>query len=186
MSKHERRVQKHQLKKQQMQVESKTFAQKAKSVNAIKLAVAAIAILAVAFLAFGWFSSLGGAPSIQVTPARASLGKVSVAGGTMETVFSLSNTGASDLVLTGIVTSCMCTSAILVVDGVESPRFGMHEGNPGWQQAIKPGQEAELKVFYDPKVHPEMRGAVTRTISITNNDPLFGVKTVSITAEQVD
>ena len=144
-----------------------------------------VAVLAVAIFSAYWFFSLPNAPSMQINPERINLGNVSVAAGTKSVSFSLLNAGKSDLVITGMVTSCMCTSAILAVDGQESPRFGMHEKPSGWQQSIKPGQTATLNVYYDPTVHPDLRGAVTRTISISSNDPLFSTKKITIAVNQV-
>ncbi len=186
LSKHERRLAKHLAKKQMLEKVSRKRDKAAQGDKVLKIAIAAVAAVAIAFVAFNWFFSLGSAPSIQITPGQLNLGNVSQRAGIKTASFSLANAGKSDLVLTGMVTSCMCTSAVLLFDGTESPRFDMHTSNSGWSQAIKPGETAELKVYYDPNVHPELRGAVTRTISISSNDPLFAIKTVSIVANQVD
>ncbi len=182
MTKHERRMAKHLLKKELHATESK------KSSLTITITrkhlLIFLGLAAAAFAAY-WLLVLPDAPSIQVSPEGMNLGNVSVAAGTKNVSFSLSNAGKTDLIITGMVTSCMCTSASLTADGQESPRFGMHDNASGWQQAIKPGQTAILNVYYDPTVHPELRGTVTRTISISSNDPLFSTKKITITANQV-
>jgi hypothetical protein len=173
---------KHLLKKEQRMPETK---KSSLSITLTYKHLAIFLVLAAAAFAAYWLFVLPDAPSIQVSPEGMNLGNVSVASGTKNVSFSLSNAGKSDLIIAGMVTSCMCTSASLTVDGQESPRFGMHDNASGWQQAIKPGQAATLNVYYDPTVHPELRGPVTRTISISSNDPLFSTKKITITANQV-
>ncbi len=127
---------------------------------------------------------------IAIEPSLSDLGDVSVAGGETSTSFIVRNDGKSDLAITGMESSCGCTTATLVLDGVESPRFGMPghglETPKGWSAVIAPGQTAELKVYYDPTVHPDLRGPVTRTVTVFSDDPVnFGEK-VRIEANQVD
>jgi hypothetical protein len=127
---------------------------------------------------------------IAVEPLLSDLGDVSVAAGETSTSFTVRNDGKSDLIITGMESSCGCTTVTLVLDGVESPRFGMpghgSEMPKGWSAVLAPGKTAELKVYYDPTVHPELRGSVTRTVTVFSDDPVnFGEK-VRIEANQVD
>jgi len=127
-------------------------------------------------------------PVIEITPVYHDFGDVSLAGGKVKTVMTIKNTGGSDLVIKDMETSCGCTSASITKDGVEGPVFGMRmHGNPtGWSVTLKPGETALLNVYYDPRVHPDLRGAVTRTISIYSNDPVDFKKDVRIEVNQVD
>ena len=89
------------------------------------------------------------------------------------------------MVIDGIVTSCMCTTANIIVDGEESPTFGMHAKPSSWKQVIKPGEEARLKINYDPNAHPELRGSVTRVITLSSNDPQYPKKDIKVYLNQV-
>ncbi len=114
-----------------------------------------------------------GLPRVVVAPRVRDLGEVSVQGGTITTLFFVRNAGEGKLVITDMETSCMCTEAALIMDGVEGPRLGMrgHGPRPVWSAELAPGQEATLKVYYDPTVHEELRGPVTRVVRIHTNDP---------------
>ena len=84
--------------------------------------------------------------------------------------FKFENTGKSNLEITDIITSCMCTIARVIINGQKSPEFGMH-GGPKWIGEIAPGQSGTIEVVFDPDFHKGVKGAVTRTISFTTNDP---------------
>jgi hypothetical protein len=86
-------------------------------------------------------------------------------------------------------TSCSCTTASVVYNGIEGPYFNMrdHGTNPkDWSVEINPGDSAQLKVLYDPRVHPDARGAVTRIVTLFTNDPRKGVEEVYAQLNQVD
>jgi hypothetical protein len=131
----------------------------------------------------------GGAPAISITPAVADLGDVSMSKGTVNTLFTIKNTGTGDLVIRNMETSCMCTQAAVVMGGQEGPRFGM----PGmsspppadWSATIKAGQEVPLKVYYDPTVHGDLHGPVTRVVRVYSNDPKQPHVDVTIELNQV-
>ncbi len=129
-------------------------------------------------------------PQINVFPVSADLGNVSVRGGVIETIFHIKNEGKKELVITNLATSCGCTTASLVVNGVEGPRFGMDMGEGSgpadWSARLAPGETAILKVYYDPTVHPDLRGYIIREVYIYSNDPIDPVATVRIRLNQVD
>lgn len=83
--------------------------------------------------------------------------------------FTISNTGASDLVLQGVSTSCDCTYAYITVGGEKSPRFIMHDKS-SWRGVVPPGQSAEVEVVYEPAIMPVF-GPVSRMVTVTTNDP---------------
>ena len=129
------------------------------------------------------------APKIEIEPSTFNFGSVSQAKGTVSTTMSIFNRGNEPLVLKNIDTSCGCTSASIVYKGVEGPRFSMamHGTNPkDWKQVIPPGDSAELKIYYNPNVHKDMRGSVRRSVSVYSNDPRNKVKEVVINANQID
>lgn len=84
-------------------------------------------------------------------------------------IFTVTNNGQQDLVLSRVSTSCDCTYAYIEVAGETSPQFTMH-GDTRWSAALETGESARVRVVYEPAIMP-VRGAVTRTVSVTSNDP---------------
>ena len=129
-------------------------------------------------------------PKILVTPAVYDFGDVSISKGKVSTTMTVKNNGKTDLVIENIETSCMCTTAVLINNGAESPLYSMNmnDGNhpTGWKGTIPPGEEAALRVSYDPTMHSDQRGPLTRTITIYSNDPVDPQKEARIDANQVD
>lgn len=186
LTKHERRTLKLQMGREQRK---KALLQEEQKAKMKKIAFMALIIIVAGILVlfvFNWYNSLGDAPRIQLIPESYDFGQVTQAKGTVSAPLSVKNEGKSDLIINNIVSSCGCTTAVLIVDGIESPVFGMHSNYPGWSQKLLPGQTAELRVMYDPNVHRELRGVVTRTLTIHSNDPLNSSKKLTISAYQVD
>ncbi|MDP3995768.1 MAG: DUF1573 domain-containing protein, partial [bacterium] len=130
-------------------------------------------------------------PVISLSPSSFDFGDVSQKEGVAATLFIVKNEGEKDLVIDRLETSCGCTSASIVFQGEEGPTFNMpgHDINEqieGWQVVIAPGDEAQLKVYYDPDVHEDFRGPAIRTISIFSNDSLDFEKKVTVELNQVD
>ncbi len=129
------------------------------------------------------------APRIATTETKKDLGIVSQKSGIVSTEFIIRNDGKSDLVIDKLSSSCGCTSGSLIYQGKEGPRFymaghGQEEPDAAWQVAIAPGDEAKVKVYYDPSIHPDLTGAVTRTVSVHSNDPIDFETKLTITLEQ--
>lgn len=129
------------------------------------------------------------APKITISGIKKNLGTISQQDGIVTTEFSLKNEGKSDLVIDKLSSSCGCTSASLVYQGTEGPRFymaghGYEEQDNNWKASVVPGDEATVKVYYDPTVHPDLTGSVTRTISVHSNDPVDFETKLTITLEQ--
>ena len=126
-------------------------------------------------------------PIISLTPDSYNFGDVSQRKGVTETFFEIKNEGKSDLIINKLETSCGCTSASIVYQGKEGPKFGMDMGQkiPKWQISIPPGQTAKLKVYYDPNFHKNFRGPAVREISVFSNDSVDFVKKVQIEFEQI-
>jgi len=79
-------------------------------------------------------------------------GKITKEGGVVSTEFKIKNSGEGELKLSGIVTSCSCTSA--KID----------------KEVLKAGEEATLTAYFDPNVHEEPEGRFSRSIYIKTND----------------
>ena len=127
-------------------------------------------------------------PIINIEPDAYDFGDVSVAKGVVSTIMTMRNGGNDDLIINNIDSSCMCTTASIISNGVEGPRFGMSmHGNPkGWSVTIPPGKEAQLKIYYDPTVHPDIVGQhLVRIISVFSNDPVNFEKKIRVDIDQV-
>jgi hypothetical protein len=129
------------------------------------------------------------APKIEMNEVDRDLGIVSQKLGVVSTDFEFENAGKSDLVIKQLSSSCGCTSAAIFYEGKVGPTFTMaghgKENPTDWEVAIKPGDSAILRVFYDPSTHGDFTGAVTRTVSVFSNDPVEFETKVIITLEQV-
>ena len=128
-------------------------------------------------------------PIISIEPSVYDFGAVSQSKGVVSALFEIRNNVNSELIISKIDTSCMCTTASIINDGEEGPVFGMgmHGNNPtGWSTIIKPGRTAQLKVYYDPNAHGKFSGLVTRAIDVFSNDPVNFQKQVKIELNQVE
>ena len=129
------------------------------------------------------------APKIVTSKIKKDLGSVSLKKGVVTTEFVIKNEGKSDLVIDKLSTSCGCTSGSLIYQGTEGPRFymaghGQETPDPNWKVAVSPGDEAIVKVYYDPTVHPDLIGPVTREVSVHSNDPVDFETKLTITLNQ--
>ncbi len=131
-------------------------------------------------------------PRIEFIKSSYDFGEISQSEGIVSTEVRFVNSGKSDLVIDKLSSSCGCTSGAIVYKGKEGPSFtmpGHGKKNPeNWSVSITPGDEAILKIYYDPNAHGKQDKAVlpiTRTVSVFSNDPVnFEVKT-KIELEQI-
>jgi rhodanese-related sulfurtransferase len=128
-------------------------------------------------------------PEIAIEPLKYDFGKLSISKGKVETSFIIRNKGNADLIIDNIKTSCGCTVASLkTADGKKTPEFSIKgKSEPNWQISILPGAEVELVVSFDPNYHPPKKFPtyVTRTITISSNDPIESKKIIKIRAHLV-
>lgn len=98
-------------------------------------------------------------------------GTISMADGNVSTVFTVTNATDTDMLLSTVVTSCMCTTAYIEYAGKEKGPFGMPgHGGPVAKanEVIKAGESVGIKVVYDPNAHgPAGVGPVDRYIDLT-------------------
>lgn len=101
---------------------------------------------------------------LTVAPETFDFGTISMAKGNVETKFTLKNDGEEPLIITDVVTSCMCTTA-----EIDGKIFGMHVSSAaGIEMPAKSSKE--MKVTFDPNAHgPTATGPITRTIDIRTN-----------------
>ena len=103
------------------------------------------------------------APTIYFPEAQHDFGKVNE-GDKVDYTFSFANKGTSVLTIKDIKTSCGCTAALVSQDN------------------INPGQEGTLKVELDTK---NRSGKMSRTVTISSNDPKDPSKILTIYADVV-
>lgn len=167
----------------------KTRKQKTKKIIGIAL-VAMLAILLTGKMASAfieWRKESQNRPSgegaIEINNPEYDAGDVRMSGGLITHAFEVKNTGKGYLKISGIWTSCHCTTAMLKVDGKESPKFGMDRSPSSWSQEIAPGQTGQLEVIFDPAYHGHQgMGAIVREIYLSTNDPKNKTAKVSLIA----
>ncbi len=175
---------KRQLKKEQKRLKKRKEIRR-KRLTKWSFILGTIVLLTGGFFLFKYIKAkrYENASRIQLTPELYNFGKISASKGKVETRFRVENIGASSLIISGMETSCACTTAVLKDEDQESPVFGMH-GNPtDWSTNIESGEESELTVIFDPNFHQNTFGPVTRTISIFSNDPWKSKIEITILAD---
>jgi len=126
---------------------------------------------------------------ISLNESKKDLGVVRQSEGVKTTEFTIKNDGKSELIIDKLISSCGCTSGTVVYKGEEGPRFympghGHDTPDENWNVKIAPGEEAYVKVYYDPNVHKDLVGPVTRTITVHSNDPVNPDAKLTIVLDQ--
>jgi len=149
--------------------------------NNIKETLVIVGITILAFAGIVWVAT----PSAK-TPAEASIsqsastvftgaetkfdfGTISMAAGKVTHLFKFKNTSADAVVITTTYTSCMCTAATLIIDGVRKGPFGMlgHGFLPKLNESVAGGAEIQVEVVFDPAAHgPAGIGPIARTVTV--------------------
>ncbi|MBI2630907.1 DUF1573 domain-containing protein [Candidatus Nomurabacteria bacterium] len=109
-------------------------------------------------------------------------GRISMKDGNVSKIFKVTNRGNTDVNLTNVSTSCMCTAAyILRDDGSKLGPFGMpgHGGTGGMPghgnskagEIITAGESRNIEVVYDPNAHgPAGVGLIDRFIYLEDEN----------------
>ena len=92
-------------------------------------------------------------PIVEIEKAEYDFGEVERKGGSVSTEFIIRNTGGANLAIGDIVTSCGCTTADIS------------------SKIIPAGENAKLKVYFDPDFHKEPLGRLTRSVFVSTDDP---------------
>jgi hypothetical protein len=122
-------------------------------------------------------------PKIRIIPGSHDLD--SIAQISVNRTFKIENVGDKPLNITGISTSCGCTSALLFINGETSPRFGRNNNPIDWMGEIDVGKSADLIVTYDAGLHPDS-GHIKRVIFIKSNDHSLSEARITLTAFVVE
>jgi len=98
---------------------------------------------------------------------------ISMANGKVTHDFIFKNTDATDITINKMFTSCMCTRAVLIVNGKEDGPFGMPGMGflPSVSETITPGAEGTIRVTFDPNAHgPAGVGTIDRVVTAQTDD----------------
>jgi len=118
-------------------------------------------------------SAGGGKSSLVATETFYDFGKISMKDGLVNYIFKISNPTDKDILLSTVLTSCMCTVAYIESPTGEKGPFGMPGMGhiPPANEIIKAGERRDIKVVYDPNAHgPAGVGPVDRVIDLTEAD----------------
>jgi len=137
------------------------------------IGIAAIAVVAVVAIGASQDKNAYRTPIIQAASALTTeessfdFGRISMAAGRVSREIKIKNTNDIPVTATRLSTSCMCTTAELTYQGKRDGPFGMpgHGFIPGIETVIQPGDEAIIKVTFDPSAHgPAGVGAIKRDV----------------------
>lgn len=109
--------------------------------------------------------------NLEASPSgMMNLGNVSYSGGIVSKSFDIENTSDQDITLRKITTSCMCTTAKLIINGKETKFYGMEMNgdlNPLLDYKLPAGANARAVFDFDPAAHgPAGTGSFERTITL--------------------
>lgn len=182
------RTEKRKLEREKKQAERKRARQKKQIRRWGTIGLTVALLLVIGYVIFVYKPWASGKGVLRIAKSEYDFGIVSVAEGVKEAKILLINIGEGGLTITALDSSCGCTSASVVNNEVEGPRFSMagHGGNrKDWSTVIKPGEQAFLKVYYNPATHPKVRGSVTRIVTVYSDDPSNPKQQIRIKVYQI-
>lgn len=110
--------------------------------------------------------------SLTISEAFYDFGTISMQNGDVQREFTITNPTPEDVLLSSLVTSCMCTTSFIVMpDGTAKGPFGM----PGHGRTVPPanetilaGESRTIRVVFDPNAHgPAGVGRIERVVTMT-------------------
>jgi hypothetical protein len=182
------RTRRRELKKKQKQAAKKRATRKKQIRRWSIIGLAVLLPLAIVYALFFYKQDASNRGTLRAAKLEHNFGMVSARDGIKEAKIPLINIGEGVLKITGLDSSCGCTTASIVSNGREGPRFYMagHGKNPkDWSTVIKPGEQAFLKVYYNPAVHPKTRGSVTRIVTVYSDDQVNPEQQIKIKVFQI-
>jgi hypothetical protein len=182
------RTRRRELKKKQKQAAKKRAMRKKQIRRWSIIGLAILLPLAIVYALFFYKPSASNRGVLKAAKLEHNFGMVSVREGIKEVKIPLINIGEGVLKITGLDSSCGCTTASIVSNDGEGPRFymaGHGKNRKDWSTVIKAGEQAFLKVYYNPAVHPKTRGAVSRIVTVYSDDPANPEQQVKIKVFQI-
>ena len=115
----------------------------------------------------------GAASALAAAEVSYDFGTISMKNGNVEKTFEITNPTDTNITLTSLTTSCMCTTAFIVKDGTRRGPFGMpgHGGPvPRANEVVPAGGKLAIAVVYDPNAHgPAGVGPIDRFIYLLDD-----------------
>ncbi len=147
-----------------------------------------VCVVVIGLFVWGYFSKGGTAASVQgVSEPNSStsknlltasekfydFGTISMKNDNVTKEFTVTNAGDKDVTVSTVLTSCMCTTALIVApDGSTKGPFGMagHGSSvPPANEIIKVGESRIIRVVFNPNAHgPAGVGPIDRFITLTD------------------
>lgn len=106
-------------------------------------------------------------PPLVADEKNYDFGSISMAAGKVSHLFKVKNTRERPVVIEKVYTSCMCTTAVLMMENRRFGPFGMpgHGSIPRINQVINPGQEVLVEAIFNPAAHgPAGVGPIRRML----------------------
>lgn len=125
-----------------------------------------------------------GESSLVVSESFYDFGTISMRNGNVQREFTITNPTSEDVLLSSLVTSCMCTTSFIITsDGKTRGPFGMPghgRSVPPANETIKAGESRTIRVIFDPNAHgPAGVGRIERVVTMsepTGASVTFGFK----------
>ena len=117
-------------------------------------------------------SATSGGSLVALEANNYDFGSISMAAGKVKHSFKIKNTSEEVVTIGKMYTSCMCTTASLMIAGKQFGPIGMpgHGAIPSINQTINPNEEATVEVVFDPAAHgPAGVGRIERSVTLENN-----------------
>ena len=115
----------------------------------------------------------GAASALAAAEVSYDFGTISMKNGNVEKTFEITNPTDTNITLTSLTTSCMCTTAFIVKDGTRRGPFGMpgHGGPvPRANEVVPAGGKLAIAVVYDPNAHgPAGVGPIDRFVYLVDD-----------------
>ena len=112
---------------------------------------------------------------VETTPSNYDLGNVPINGGIVTKEYEIKNNTDKTIKIKKIATSCMCTTASVVIADRKTSFFGMEmqgDKNAPVNLEMAPGETGKTIVNFDPAAHgPQGVGPFDRIVWITFSDP---------------
>lgn len=110
--------------------------------------------------------------TIEAEETNFNFGTISMAGGKVRHQFKIRNASNEPVTIEKMYTSCMCTTAILMIGGKQFGPYGMagHGFIPNINRGVNAGEEIIVEATFDPAAHgPAGVGRIQRSITVENN-----------------
>ncbi|MBI2607882.1 MAG: DUF1573 domain-containing protein [Candidatus Doudnabacteria bacterium] len=106
---------------------------------------------------------------LDVSEVSYDFGTVSMSDGDVVHEFTITNSQVEAIEIAKIYTSCMCTDAFFVQEGLRKGPYSMpgHGAIPKVEEILEPGEKAIIEVVFDPTAHgPAGIGLIDRSVFV--------------------